>query len=73
VRRGAVGDVALPGEPWHESRYQRGADVDGSLVVLGAKPGGEGMLLVTTYDLDDDAFEAAEARWHEWWASVSGY
>jgi hypothetical protein len=71
VRRGEAALPALPGEPWHESRYQRGADVDGSLLVVFAKPEGEATMLVTTYDLDDAAFAAAEARWDQWWASVS--
>ena len=62
----------LPGEPWHESRFQRGADVDGELLVVFAKPDGDATLLVTTYDLDDDAFAAAEARWEAWWAGVTG-
>ena len=57
----------LPGEPWHSSRYQRGADSDGALAIVFRKPdSGEAMLLVTTYDLDDDAFAAAERRWDEW-------
>jgi hypothetical protein len=52
-------------EPWHSSRHQRGADVDGDLAIVFAKPrGGKGMLPVTTYDLDDDAFTAAEERWN---------
>ena len=34
-----------------------------------AKPEGEATMLVTTYDLDDAAFAAAEARWDAWWAS----
>ena len=42
-----------------------------TLVVVFAKPdGGEAMLLVTTYDLDDDAFTAAEQRWDAWWAQL---
>jgi hypothetical protein len=61
----------LPGEPWHESRYQRGADVDGELLIVFAKPAGDATLLVTTYDLDDEAFAAAEARWEAWWAGVA--
>jgi hypothetical protein len=60
----------LPGEPWHESRYQRGADVDGELLVVFAKPEGDATLLVTTYDLDDEAFAAAEARWERWWSAT---
>ena len=65
--------VRLPGEPWHESRYQRGVDVDGTLVIVGAKAPldsdepADTMLLVTTYGLDDDAFAAVEHRWTSWW------
>ena len=70
--------LALPGEPWHETRYQRGAQVeDGSLAIVftkapltSAEPA-ETMLLVTTYDLDDGAYAAAEAHWAAWWESVS--
>jgi uncharacterized protein YndB with AHSA1/START domain len=61
----------LPGEPWHESRFQRGADADGILAIVFAKPnGGEAMLLVTTYDLDDDTFAATEQRWDAWWSQL---
>jgi uncharacterized protein YndB with AHSA1/START domain len=56
----------LVGEPWHESRYQRGVDADGELAIVFGKPGGEQMLLVSTYDLDDQAFAAAEQRWDAW-------
>ena len=62
----------LPGEPWHSSRYQRGADSDGALAIVFRKPDtGESMLLVTTYDLDDDAFAAVERRWDEWTAQLT--
>jgi hypothetical protein len=62
----------LPGEPWHSSRYQRGADSDGALAIVFRKPDtGESMLLVTTYDLDDDAFAAVEQRWDEWAAQLT--
>jgi hypothetical protein len=60
----------LPGEPWHESRYQRGAESDGALAIVFAKPGGEATLLVTTYDLDGSAFAAAEQRWTAWWTNL---
>ena len=61
----------LPGEPWHSSRYQRGADSDGALAIVFRKPDtGESMLLVTTYDLDDDAFAAAESHWSSWWDAL---
>jgi hypothetical protein len=68
--RGTTALPALPGEPWHESRYQRGAESDGALVIVFAKPDAEAMLLVTTYDLDDQAFAAAEARWSAWWEAL---
>jgi uncharacterized protein YndB with AHSA1/START domain len=70
VLRGTTALPTLPGEPWHESRYQRGAESDGALAVVFAKPDGEAMLLVTTYDLDDSAFTAAEQRWTAWWANL---
>ena len=60
----------LPGEPWHESRFQRGADVDGELLVVFARSDGTYTMLVTTYDLDDDEFAAAEVRWERWWAAT---
>jgi hypothetical protein len=28
------------------------------------------MLLVTTYDLDNDAFAATEQRWDAWWSQL---
>ena len=56
----------LAGEPWHSSEFQRGVDADGELAIVFGKPGGEQMLLVTTYDLDDDTFAAAEERWNAW-------
>ena len=62
--------VDPPGELWHSSRYQRGADVDGELVVLCVQPTGEGMLVVTLIDPSDEAYAAAEARWDEAWAGV---
>lgn len=68
-RTGTMALPELPGEPWHESRYQRGADVDGTLVVVFAKPSGEASMVVTTYDLGDDEFAAAEARWDQWWTT----
>ena len=69
VLHAGIGLPPLPGEPWHRSAYQRGADVDGELAIVFGKPGGETTLLVTTYDLDDEAFSAAEERWRTWWAA----
>ncbi len=79
VRRGpAVPEgLTLPGEPWHESRYQRGAVADGALAIVFAKAPldtsepADATLLVTTYDLDDAAFAAAEQRWDAWWRGDS--
>ena len=66
IVRKALSFPELAGEPWHSSEFQRGVDADGELAIVFGKPGGEQMLLVTTYDLDDDAFAAAEARWDAW-------
>jgi uncharacterized protein YndB with AHSA1/START domain len=73
VRKTTLPDLPeLPGSPWHASRYQRGADFDGALAIVFRKPdSGETMLLVTTYDLDDDAFAAEERRWDEWLAQLT--
>jgi hypothetical protein len=71
IRTANLALPSLPGEPWHESRFQRGSDAGGALVIVFAKPdGGEAMLLVTTYDLDDDTFAAAEQRWDAWWSQL---
>jgi hypothetical protein len=57
----------LEGAEWHSSRFQRGVETDdGSLAIVFGKPGGEQMLLITTYDLSDEAFAAAQARWDAW-------
>jgi hypothetical protein len=63
--------VVLEGEPWHESRYQRGAVVDGALVIVGFKTPltsdqpSDGMLLVTTYDAEVDE------GWTSWWDELT--
>ena len=54
------------GSPWHSSAFQRGVDRDGELAIVLAKPGADATLVVTTYDLDDAAFAAAEHRWRRW-------
>lgn len=56
----------LTGSPWHTSEFQRGVDRDGELAIVFGKPGADATLVVTTYDLDDAAFAAAEQRWQEW-------
>ena len=63
--------VVLEGSPWHASRYQRGAVVDGALVIVGFKvpltsdEPADGMLLVTTYDAEVDA------SWTSWWDGLT--
>ena len=72
LRTGPALLVDLPGTPWHSSPFQRGF-VDGDeLAVLGVKPSGDGMLVVTTYGLDDETFAEAEARWSAWWEQRPG-
>jgi hypothetical protein len=60
----------LPGTPWHASRWQRGAVVRDSLVVVGTKPSGEAMLLVSVFDADDETFARLSEEWTAWWESV---
>jgi uncharacterized protein YndB with AHSA1/START domain len=67
---------SLEGELWHETPYQRGVDIDGTLVVPMAKAPltsnepAEAMIVVTTYDLDDRDFAAAEAHWTSWFKAL---
>ena len=60
----------LPGTPWHASRWQKGADVRGSLGVVGTRPSGEAMLLVSVFDADDETFARLSDEWTAWWESV---
>jgi uncharacterized protein YndB with AHSA1/START domain len=69
-RTGPARLVDLPGEPWHASRYHRGFTSGDELAVLGVKPNGDGMLLVTLYDATDEDVAAADARWGEVWDRV---
>ncbi len=64
------GVPTLPGSPWHSSPFQAGADIDGTLIVVFVQPSGEAMGLVTTYDLDDEAFTTAESHWTSWWDAL---
>ncbi|TRO96900.1 hypothetical protein FKB34_02750 [Glycocaulis profundi] len=67
VAGGSPGSVS--GEVWHATSHQVGVTVrewgDGLLVVLD-KPDG-GSLTLTTYGLDDAAFDAMQTRWKDWW------
>ena len=71
-RTGPATLVDLPGEPWHSSRYQRGFVADGELAVLGVKPNGDGMLVVTLIDPSEEEYAAAEARWDDVWKQLLG-
>jgi hypothetical protein len=68
VRRGKAGLVELPGSFWHQSRFQRGYAAGDELAVLGVKPDGDAMLIVTLYDADAQTYASAEARWEAEWA-----
>jgi hypothetical protein len=67
VTTGKATLVDLPGEPWHASAFQRGFLDGEELAVLGVKPNGDGMLLVSMFDASDETFAAAQARWAEVW------
>ena len=71
VLNGSLAELPeLPGTPWHASRFQRAADVRGSLIVVGRRPNDEAMLLVTVYDVDDATFARLSDEWSSWWESV---
>lgn len=75
-------NVTLPtgedvqGRAWHRTPWQFGLTVpqwgNGMLIVTDksvteSSPDGRGMVILTTYGLADDAFEALERRWKAWW------
>lgn len=60
----------LPGTPWFASAWQRGADVQGSLVAVGRQPDDSAMLLVSAYDIDDATFAELGREWTSWWESI---
>lgn len=73
-----IGDT-LEGTVWYRSTYQLGVTVDGfgdGLVVINARPRtakslhGGGTMLITTYDLEGDAFERLRDRWAAWWRAT---
>lgn len=64
----------VTGEVWFRSEHQLGVTVDswGLLIVAytepsEAKPEGSAMAVLSTYGLDDAAFEDLDARWRAWW------
>lgn len=69
----------LSGEVWFRMAHQLGLTVDslGDGLLVGhtqqptpKSPHGGGMAVITTYGLDDAAFDALRARWTSWWESV---
>lgn len=71
----ATGD-AVDGIAWHRTPFQFGVTMpewgDGLLIVTDksvtkASPDGRGMVVLTTYGLSGEAFDALEARWKSWW------
>lgn len=74
----ATGDH-IDGIAWHRSHWQFGITVpqwgDGLLIVTDKSktseaPDGRGMVILTVYGLDNDAFEALRTRWSDWWNTV---
>ncbi|WP_150131353.1 SRPBCC family protein [Caulobacter mirabilis] len=67
----------LSGEVRFVTALQTGLTVDGwgdGLLVLVDRPSIDGQpvggwAVLTTYGLDDDAFDAFQARWNEWWTT----
>jgi uncharacterized protein YndB with AHSA1/START domain len=71
-----MADASLSGTVWHRARHQLGVTVDGwgdGLLVVMDRPAndrwplGGSQAILTTYGLDDAAFESLRARWTRWW------
>lgn len=78
ITRLALPDAPTPitGTVWFRSEHQVGLTVDewgDGLLVLAeqppapSRPRGGAMAILTTYGLDDGAFEALRMRWSKWW------
>lgn len=74
--RYTVNEPSLSGTVWHRNRHQLGVTVDawsdGLLVVMDRpaderRPRGGSQAILTTYGLDDAAFESLRAGWARWW------
>ena len=70
---------SLAGTVWFHMAHQIGVTIDelgnGLLIVhnrptTDKSPHGGGMAVLTTYGLDDAAFESLRARWTSWWESI---
>ena len=66
----------IEGRVWHRTSWQVGLTVpqwgDGLLIATDKSatdksPDGRGMVVLTTYGLSDQEFEALESRWQTWW------
>lgn len=71
-----VSGEPLAGTVWHRGRHQLGVSVEawgeGLLLVMDRPandrwPRGGSQAILTTYGLDDAAFESLRARWTRWW------
>ena len=71
-----TGDT-VSGNLWHVSKYQVAVTVDAWAGLLNVHDAGSwtaggghgpGMVMITAYGLDDDAFAELEGRWKAWWA-----
>jgi hypothetical protein len=74
----AEAPTPMTGNEWFRSQNQVGHTVkewgDGLLVlgdapVSAMKPNGGAMAVLSTYGLDENAFEDLRARWTDWWAA----
>jgi hypothetical protein len=72
-------DGEVDGPAWQENRFQRAiaAGGEGDLLVgvlskvpLDSAEPGEVAVTVTSYGLDDPAFEALRERWETWWTEL---
>ena len=70
----------LSGPIWHAGRFQRvvAAGGEGDLLAgihaklpIDSSEVGDVSLTVTTYGLDEGAFEALRQRWESWWAGLT--
>jgi len=62
----SVAGETLAGEVWFRSANQAGFTVDGwgdGLLIVGAGPAGTVMAVLTTYGLDDEAYQRLRGRW----------
>jgi len=72
-------DAGLSGAVWHRSRRQVSLALDaygGGLLlatdysVSDERPHGGASVILTTYGLDDDAFDRLRRRWEDWWMAA---